>query len=242
MKRKIAFLFSGQGSQYYQMGRGLYEHNPVFRSQMDQMDQLAQDMLGTSVLQALYGVNGKAVPFDDIRLTHPAIFMVEVALAKAVIELGITPDCTLGASLGTFAALAIAGCMPMQEALALVIKQGLAVERHCPKGGMMAVLGERRIYEDSPFLQARSEIAGRNFAAHFVLSAPQDNMLAIERFMTRARVTYQWLPVPYPFHSRWIDPFREALIEASQETNAGPPQVVSTPSGGGTGIAGSWGR
>ena len=82
MKRKTAFLFSGQGSQYFQMGRGLYEQNLVFRSCMEQMDNLARDMLGVSVAEALYGPHGKAEPFDELRLTHPAIFMVEFALPK----------------------------------------------------------------------------------------------------------------------------------------------------------------
>lgn len=218
MKRKTVFLFSGQGSQYYQMGRAMYEQDLVFRSSMDQMDRLALDMLGTSVVQALYGPHGKAEPFDDLRLTHPAIFMVEYALAQSVMELGITPDCTVGASLGTFAALAVAGCMTAQEALAMVIRQAQAIDEHCPKGGMIAVLGAPKLYEDSPFLQARSVIAGRNFATHFVLSAPAENLSAIHGFLTRAGVTCQALPVHYPFHSPWIDPLREILIAASGST------------------------
>lgn len=215
MKRKIAFLFSGQGSQYYQMGRGLYEQNLVFRSSMDHMDRLARDMLGTSVVEALYGPHGKAEPFDELRLTHPAIFMVEYALAQSVMDLGITPDCTLGASLGTFAAIAVAGCMTADDALAMVIRQALAIEEHCPKGGMIAVMGAPTLYDDSPFLQARSVIAGRNFAAHFVLSAPAENLSAIQSFLTRAGVTWQAVPVRYPFHAPWIDPMREVLIAAS---------------------------
>lgn len=226
MKRKTVFLFSGQGSQYYQMGRGLYEQNLTFRACMDRMDRLARDLLGTSVVQALYGRHGKAEPFEDIRLTHPAIFMVEFALAESAIELGITPDRTLGASLGTFAALAVAGCVPAEEALTLVIRQAQAIERHCPKGDMIAILGQPQLYEDSPFLQARSVIAGRNFASHFVLSAPRDNVQAIERFLARAGVTCQRLPVPYPFHSPWIDPIREVLGDASRTDRI---RIAETP-------------
>jgi acyl transferase domain-containing protein len=226
MKRKTAFLFSGQGSQYYQMGRGLYEQNLVFRSSMEQMDRLAQDLLGTSVVQALYGPQGKAEPFDQLRLSHPAIFMVEFALAKSVMALGIMPDCTLGASLGTFAALAVAGCLPPEEALAMLIRQALAIEQHCPKGGMIAILGEPKLYEDSPFLQARSVIAGRNFAAHFVLSAPAGNLSAIQGFLARAGLVSQLLPVQYPFHAPWIDPARQALTAVS---GTGQVRLTATP-------------
>jgi bacillaene synthase trans-acting acyltransferase len=213
MKRRIVFLFSGQGSQYYQMGRDLYEKVPLFRAAMDSMDTLAQEMLGTSIVRVLYGAHGKADPFDDIRLTHPAIFMVEVALAKTVIGLGIKPDFTLGASLGTLAALAVAGCLALEEALALVVEQALAIERHCPKGGMIAVLSGPELYRDSPFLQARSVIAGQSFAGHFVLSAPEDNLIAIESYLIRAGVTHQPLPVHYPFHGPWIEPLRAMLVD-----------------------------
>ncbi len=218
MKRKIAFLFSGQGSQYYQMGRLMYEQNTVFRSNMDQMDRLARDMLGVSVVQTLYGPHGKAEPFDVLRLSHPAIFMVEYALAQSVMELGIRPDCTVGASLGTFAALAVAGCMTAQEALAMVIRQAQAVEAHCPKGGMVAIMASPALYEESPFLQARAVIAGRNFASHFAISAPVENLPAIEGFLNRAGVTFQALPVHFPFHSPWIERVRAELIAASGST------------------------
>ncbi|MDC8758417.1 acyltransferase domain-containing protein [Janthinobacterium fluminis] len=226
MKRQTAFLFSGQGSQYYQMGRGLYEQNPTFRSCMDRLDRVAHALLGTSVLQALYGPQGKAEPFAELRLTHPAIFMLEFALARSVIELGVEPDCTVGASLGTFAALAVAGCLPAEEALELVIRQALAIEAHAGKGGIIAVLAEPRLYEDSDFLQARAEVAGRNFAAHFLLAAPGDNLPAIESFLARAGVTHQLLPVQYPFHARWIEPIRDVVIAAS---GTGRLRATATP-------------
>jgi acyl transferase domain-containing protein len=211
MKKKAIFLFSGQGSQYYQMGRQIYEQNSTFQACMDQMDRQAQAVLGMSVVQALYGTNDKAVPFDDIRLSHPAIFMVECALAHTLIGMGITPEGTLGASLGTVAALVIAERLSTEDGLTLVLRQALAIERRCPKGGMIAVIGDVRLYKESPFLQARSVIAGRNFASHFVLSVPQDNLAAIECYLVRAGVSFQRLPVQYPFHSLWIDPVRDAL-------------------------------
>ncbi len=209
--RKVAFLFAGQGAQYYQMGRGLYERNACFRAHLDRMDRLAREPLGASVVATLYGPAGKAEPFTDIRFTHPAIFMVEFALAQTLIDAGIEPACTLGASLGTFAALAIAGRWTMEQALDAVIRQALAIEREGPAGGMIAVLGAPALYDASPFLQARAVIAGRNFASHFVLAAPEANLDALGRGLVRLGVTHQAVPVRYPFHSPWIDPMRAAL-------------------------------
>ena len=225
-KRKIAFMFAGQGSQYYQMGRELYESNPTFRMNMEHMDRLVQAQLGTSVIAVLYGPNGKAEPFTDIRFTHPAIFMVEFALARTLIALGVEPDCTLGASLGTFAALTVAHCCPMEEALAAVVRQALAIERHGPPGGMIAVLAKPALYEASPYLQARSVIGGRNFASHFVLSAPHEHLADIEGFLFQAEVPFLRIPAPYPFHGPWIDPLRAALLGASAGTR---PRLSGIP-------------
>lgn len=234
MSRRAVFLFAGQGSQYHQMGRGLYEHDPVFRAEMDALDRVPQALAGVSVLQTLYGPRGKGEPLDAIGLSHPAIFMVEFALAQTVRARGVEPAAVLGSSLGIYAALAVAGALAADEALAMVVRQAAVVERHCPPGGMVGVLHDPRLFDDSEFLRARSALAGRNFESHFVLAAPQANIDAVESCLARAGVAHQWLPVPYPFHSAWIDPMRDAFIAACPGGRVGVPRlpVVCCAAGG----------
>src|SRR6266404_8409287 len=119
MHKPTVFMFSGQGSHYFQMGRALYESNPVFAHWLDRMDKVVHDLTGRSVLTVLYGERSKAEPFVDITATHPAIFMVEYALAQALMEKGVVPDYTLGTSLGSFAAASVSGCLSMEDALSL---------------------------------------------------------------------------------------------------------------------------
>ncbi len=214
MLRKTAFLFSGQGAQYYQMGRGLYEADPTFRRWMEVMDAQAEPVLGASVLRELFGPRGRAEPFEELRLTHPAIFMVEYALARTVMELGVTPDYTLGASLGTLVALAVSGHLSQQAALRIVLDQARVVEEHCPAGAMIAVMAEPRLYWSSPALRALSVVAGQSFASHFVLAMPLAHAREVEAALRAADATYQRLPVRYPFHSPWMDPVRDRLLEA----------------------------
>lgn len=214
MLRKTVFLFSGQGAQYFQMGRGLYEESSVFRDCMDRMDAQVERTLGVSVLRELYGARGRAEPFDALRLTHPALFLVEYALARTVMQLGVRPDLTLGASLGTLVALAVSGHLSMEAALQLVLEQALIIEEDCPPGGLIAVMAEPRLYWGSPTLRALSVVAGQNFASHFVLAAPQAHLEEVTSVLRAASATYQRLPVRYPFHSPWMDPVRDRLIQA----------------------------
>ena len=201
---KTVFMFSGQGSQYYQMGKPLFDGDDIFRGHMLRLDALVQKLSGKRVLEAIHAGN-KADAFDRTLLTHPAIFMTEYALALRLIDSGIEPDLTLGASLGSFAAAAVAGCMSEEEAMAAVIEQAKSFEDSCERGGIIAILAEPALYEDEPFLHAHSEMAGVNFDRHFAVAAGQSDLDAIESELKRRGVTHQRLAVSFAFHSRWID-------------------------------------
>jgi acyl transferase domain-containing protein len=122
-------MFSGQGSQYFQMGKGLYDANTTFRGWMNRLDELARQCSGRSVVEALYAeTNRKGDPFERTLLTHPAIFMVEVSLAQCLMDGGLEPDLVLGASLGSFAAAVIAGAMDVEDALRAVVRQAIVFE------------------------------------------------------------------------------------------------------------------
>lgn len=199
------FMFSGQGSHYFHMGKSLFEHNATFRRWMQDMDQFVRNSGGQSVLDILYDERrGKGESFDRTLLTHPAIFMVEYALAQAVMEQGVMPDLTLGVSLGAATAAAVSGCINVEDALKAVMMQAHALEQHCLPGGMIAILSrpDTRVLED---LSAEFEIASINFDNHFVIAAQRGSMAAIEAVLRERQLTFQALPVSFAFHSRWID-------------------------------------
>lgn len=207
-------MFSGQGSQYFQMGRALFDHNQIFSTWMRRMDVIAQDLCGRSIVDTLYnGQRKKTDAFDSLLLTHPAIFMVEYALARTLIENGITPDMTLGASMGTFAACVVAGGFSVEEGLCAVIRQAITIERSCAPGAMLAVLADPEIYERSD-LSDYCEIASYNFHNHFVVSAIRDNVPRIEEFLRAQSILFQPLPISFPFHSRWIEEAKPPILNA----------------------------
>jgi acyl transferase domain-containing protein len=203
MSAKTVFMFSGQGSQYFQMGKQLFEGNAVFRQWMIRLDELALEISGNRVIDAIYS-SSKAEVFDQTLLTHPAIFMIEYSLAQCLMHEGVKPDLTLGTSLGSFAAATVAGYLDVEDAMRAVLEQAAAFEASCERGGMIAILAEPALYHEK-FLCDRSEMAGVNLATHFAVSAAQTNLDAIESTLKQRGVTHQRLAVSFAFHSRWID-------------------------------------
>jgi len=199
------FMFSGQGSHYFHMGKELYDHDETFRGWMLRLDEIARHSAGTPVIETLYSdAHRKGDLFDRTLLTHPAIFMVEYSLAQALIHAGVVPDMVLGVSVGTFAAAAVAGFLDVEDAMNAVIQQAIALEECGEPGGMTAILSDPALFEEE-FLRGRSELAGINFSTHFVVSAKRAELAEIEAELKKRSIVYQRLPVSFPFHSRWID-------------------------------------
>lgn len=199
------FMFSGQGSQYFQMGRELFEKNGIFRGWMSRLDHIAQRSSGMSVIENLYSdAHGRGDRFDRTLLTHPAIFMVEYSLAQTLIQAGIKPDMVLGVSMGSFAAAAVAGFISVEDALTAVMQQAMVFEEFCEPGGMTAILAEPALFAED-FLKGRSELAGVNFSSHFVVSATPAGLAGIETALKKQNIGFQRLPVSFPFHSQWIE-------------------------------------
>jgi len=205
MSATTVFMFSGQGSQYFHMGSALYDGNPTFRAWMNRLDAMVRSWSCGSVVDSLYSeANRKGAPFDRTLLTHPAIFMVEYSLAQTLIDAGVEPDMVLGASLGSFAAAAVAGFISVEDALRAVVQQALAFESSCEPGGMIAVLENPALFAED-YLSGRSELAAVNFSSHFVISARQAELAEIEADLNKRNISHQRLPVSFPFHSQWID-------------------------------------
>lgn len=202
---KNVFLFSGQGSHYLQMGRALYDSDACFRDWMQRMDRVVLARCGESVLNTLYeGKQDGKSSFARTLMSHPAIFMVEYALAQTLVDQGVRPDLLLGASLGSFAAAAVADCLEVETALLAVLEKAIALETHCGPGTMIAVMAPQEEFL-TPELLALCELAANNFTAHSVISLPREHLLQVEGLLRGCGVRYQELDVSFAFHSRWID-------------------------------------
>lgn len=207
---RTVFLFDGQGSQYHQMGRELFEHNATFRQWMERGEQRARACGSPPLLEVIYDPDQPiSHTFDETRISHPAIFLVEYALAQCLAEIGIRPNAVLATSLGSFAAAAVAGALPFETAVEAVVRQGALLSETCPPGGMLAILAPPDTYERTPTLRNHSTLAGTNFRRHFVVSGTPEDLDTIQESLKRQHVPMHRLPVRFGFHSHLIDPAAE---------------------------------
>ncbi|KAB7627764.1 acyltransferase domain-containing protein [Alkalilimnicola sp. S0819] len=197
------------------MGADLYAEEPVFRHWLQTGDRLLRDSHGFSVLDSFYGPECRpGEPFDRLEASHPALFLVQYALAKLVQHHGLRPDQLLGISLGEFTAMSLAGMLSFERALSGVATQPALYRQSCEPGGMVAVLGSAMVYGQSELLSRSSEIAGVSAEEHFVLAAPASALPSVEAELRARGLVHQRLPVPFAFHSRWIEPAGEVCKKA----------------------------
>lgn len=203
----VVWMFSGQGSQYFHMGRALYERCRYFSAWMDRLDQTAMKYLECSIVSVIYDQARRVSdPFGDITLSHPALFMVQLSLANALIERGFAPPrYLLGASLGEFVAAAFAGVDTPEALLFDIIKQATLFKNHCTGGAMLVVLDDVEEFHRNPDIYRDIDLAGVNFDRCFVVSGPSSTIQRITEALKTRDVPHQRLPVEVGFHSRAVD-------------------------------------
>ncbi|MFJ8472831.1 ACP S-malonyltransferase [Kitasatospora sp. NPDC094011] len=229
----VVFAFSGQGSQYYRMGQELYADNAVFRAAMDRHDAVVAEELGESVLARVFDPDRRrSDPFTDTRISHPAIVMIELALAETLRAMGVEPDLLLGASLGEYAAAVVAGSLGSEDCLRLLVRQAEAL-RSGPRGGMLAVLARPDVLDRVPELRA-CEVAARNYPGHFVVAGPEAVLDRAETALRAADVLHQRVSVEYAYHSALMDGVADACRAAFAGVEFAPPRLpwISSVDGG----------
>lgn len=134
---KIAFIFSGQGSQYIGMGKELYDNIPSCKKIYDK----ANEVLGFDLKELIF--NGDKEELNITENTQPAILTTSIAILQAIKDKGINPDIVAGLSLGEYSALVASDSLDFETAVSLVKKRGRFMQEAVPQGigSMVAVIG-----------------------------------------------------------------------------------------------------
>ncbi|WP_330452893.1 MULTISPECIES: beta-ketoacyl synthase N-terminal-like domain-containing protein [unclassified Streptomyces] len=221
----VAFLFTGQGSEYPAMTAGLYRESPAYRRHFDAADEALAVHLGTSVREAVLGGEEWG---GRPELVQPALFAVGYALARTLTELGVTPAAVLGHSLGEYAAAVTAGVLPLDGAAALVARRARLTAALPPGGGMITVAAGPETL--APALAAEPEVvaAALNGPADTVLSGPLDALARIAEELTGLGIRTRELASPYAFHSARTAPVAAGLRTAPVDCAPAALPVAST--------------
>ncbi|WP_030544298.1 type I polyketide synthase [Streptomyces albus] len=200
---RIAFLFSGQGSQYFGMGRDLYENEPVFRETFDTCDRILTPVLGASLADLLYYGDDRAA-VDETRVTQPALVTLETALVALWESWGVRPAVVMGHSVGEITAAMTAGVMDLSTGLELIAHRARLMQG-TERGAMLAVVATE---ED---VKGWTEGTGLDIAAvngpeSVVVSGAPDAVDALAARLKERGVRARRLSVSHAFHSRLLDP------------------------------------
>ncbi|CAK0764460.1 SDR family NAD(P)-dependent oxidoreductase [Gammaproteobacteria bacterium] len=239
---RIAFLFTGQGAQYLEMGRQLYEQEPYFRALLDQCETIATPLLGRSLLGLLYPPPASATPEAEALLaateyTQPLLFAIEYGLARLWQQWGIEPEALIGHSVGELVAATVAGLWTLEAGLTLTCARGQLVAKHCPPGAMIALplnAMEATAYLTTYRNQAPGlVIAGINSSSSVTISGSKEEITAFTTALAAEGVEAKPLRVSHAFHSSLIEPmipaFRDELARLDFATPALP--IISNLTG-----------
>lgn len=216
-----AYIFPGQGAQFSGMGLDLYEKSPLAQ----ELFENANDILGFSITDIMF--EGSAEDLKQTKVTQPAIFLHSVILAKTLGD-NFKPDMVAGHSLGEFSALVAAGALTFEDGLKLVSQRAQAMQKACElqPSTMAAVLGlEDKVVEDvCKNTEGVVVAANYNCPGQLVISGEIDAInKACETLKEKGARRALVLPVGGAFHSPMMEPAREELATAIENTTFSKP-------------------
>jgi acyl transferase domain-containing protein/surfactin synthase thioesterase subunit len=213
---KLTFVFSGQGSQWWAMGRQLWQHEPIVCATLEQCDAILQPMAGWSLIAELTRDEAQS-RLGETEIAQPALFALQVALVALWRSWGLQPDAIVGHSLGEVAAAHIAGVLTLEDAVRVVFHRGRLMQKGTGLGKMAAVElspgeAEKLVAESD----GKLAIAAFNSPSSVVLSGEPEAVEEVVQSLQQQQIFARSLRVNYAFHSAQMEPFQTELVEVLQ--------------------------
>ena len=223
---KVAFLFPGQGAQCVNMGRHLYETEPIIRNEINSCAEVLLPHLNLDLRQILFPPEGceeeAQKQLTQTAITQPALFVIEYAIARLLEAWGVVPVGMIGHSVGDYVAACLAGVFSRDNALVLLAKRARLMQ-DLPQGSMLAVRAKAEDVQE--LLPPQVAIAALNAELMTVLSGDTNAIRAIEETLTSRGVASKYLATSHAFHSAHMDPIVERFASIVATVPCHPPKI-----------------
>ena len=232
-ERPIVYMFPGGGTQYVNMGKGLYRQEPIFREVVDQCATILHRLIGFDLRRKLFVESDLEQAQEEMKeasLALPALFTISYAMSRLLLTWGLEPQAMIGHSMGEYVAACLAGVFSLEEALAVVVKRGQLFAQ-LPPGAMVSIpLGAERV---RPFLDPRLSFAAINAPDQCVVSGPVAAVDTFVNTLTERQIEFRHLQINVAAHSPMIDLIIQPFTQFISSLKLQPPSrpFISSVSG-----------
>lgn len=243
-KRGVVFMFSGQGSQYVNMGEELYRMEPVFREAVDKCEKILYPLVGYSIKSILYPgdsvTDEQKEKINSIEITQLVLFVFEYALSMLLMNWGIIPSAMIGYSFGEYVAAHIAGILSLEDALKLISLRGELLLT-LPNGAMLSVpvteeelipiIDEFTNEENGKFRISIAIINGPSC----IVAGTMEAITCFERYLKGKKYISMRVPINYAVHSSEMEPIVGKIKGFVQQIRFGKLKIPYI-----SGLTGTW--
>lgn len=223
--KNVVFLFPGQGSQYFKMGKDLYHNLAVFKEIMDQGFDILKDTSNIDFKSVLGYSEDIVIDEETINntlYTQPILFLIEYALAKTVMTFGILPNAMIGHSLGEYVAACLADVITFEDALKIVYKRAQLMNSARP-GTMIAVLETLEHVQKN--VSGEFSIAAVNTAKSCVIACDEIGKQDIISQLEKSSISFAILKTSHAFHSFMMDDILDDFRSELAKINFSTPKI-----------------
>ena len=226
---RIAFAYTGQGSQWAGMGRELYDREPVARAVLDRCEAVFLERRGTSLLDVMFARGDASGNLGDTAWEQPALYALECALTALWSSVGVQPCVVVGHSAGELAAAQAAGVFSLEDGMHFSQARGTALSGTSP-GAMAAVFAPpARVESSVETLNRQFGGVGLSVSAdnglHQVVSGPVEAIEAITAQLKSEGIRVRRLNTTRAFHSALVEPALDTLEAALDDVVISPPHI-----------------
>jgi len=225
-ERLITFMFSGQGSQYINMARAIYQSEERFKADVDECAEILRSHLGLNLTELIFSDDDNLEKsnnkLNETAYTQPALFTIEYALAKLLMHWGMQPNAMIGHSIGEYVAATLAGVFSLEDALYIVANRGKLIQS-LPEGDMLFIpLTESKIEK---YLSDNISLAVINSPEAMVLSGDSKTISALQSELESDGVRSKIIRTSHAFHSHMMEPILDEFKTLFTKVKLSAPNI-----------------